>query len=114
MAGTQIRWEYGDNEDGTWQSNCSRFEVSTDPTYGYYKLHRMGDRTESLGEGKSLAKMAQIAQELAASEQTSVPEVKTILPITLPIPLATYAFYLVFVAECMVLGLKIAMGFMLG
>jgi hypothetical protein len=59
-----IEWlRHDDIEDG-FASACGRFEVSTDPTYGNFRLHRAGDTTESLGESMRLAEITVMAGRL--------------------------------------------------
>lgn len=63
-ASDPIRFQSGD-EEGAFFSECGRFDVSLDPVYGYYRLHRAGDASESLAESPLLSDLAAIAARLA-------------------------------------------------
>ncbi|MCE6959608.1 hypothetical protein LAZ40_11130 [Cereibacter sphaeroides] len=65
----RISWEESDEDvEGAFVSACGRFKTSLDPVYGYLKLHRAGEFTESLGESMTLADLTRMAENLVARE----------------------------------------------
>lgn len=65
MSGSVIKWEPHDDVENGFISSCGQFEVSTDPVYGNYRLHRAGDMVESLCESMSLDDITRAAARLA-------------------------------------------------
>lgn len=64
----KVEWEdHDEGYEGSFQSACGRFEVHTDPVYGYYTLHLDGD-CYSMGESTSLAEMTRMAERHLISE----------------------------------------------
>lgn len=64
---SEITWERHDEIETAHRSTCGRFETSIDPVYGYHRLHLSEDTTASLGESRSLADLARLAERLLAN-----------------------------------------------